>query len=126
MTCFIIAAKYDELDENIPLLTDLQRYFTLKVLPPQIAAPTPSEVIACEAILMSEVFDWDLMLIADLMPTHLVNYLLANGIVFDNEVPKDARGVETAARVADRALIMLDTLVWERGVHAVLRERPAS
>jgi len=33
-TCFIIAAKYDELDENIPLISDLQRYYTIKVLPP--------------------------------------------------------------------------------------------
>jgi hypothetical protein len=33
-TCFIIAAKYDELDENIPLISDLQRYYIIKVLPP--------------------------------------------------------------------------------------------
>lgn len=51
-TCFIIAAKYDELDENIPLIQDLQRYYTLKVLPPQIPAPTPEEVVECERVLM--------------------------------------------------------------------------
>jgi hypothetical protein len=33
-TCYLIAAKYDELDENIPLASDLQRYYTIKVLPP--------------------------------------------------------------------------------------------
>lgn len=84
-TCFIIAAKYDELDENIPLISDLQRYYTIKVLPAQIEAPTPEEVIECERLLMSKIFCWDLMSVADSMPTHLINYLLANGIVFDNE-----------------------------------------
>ena len=33
-TCFMLAAKYDELDENIPLISDLERYYTIKVLPP--------------------------------------------------------------------------------------------
>jgi len=26
MTCFLIASKYDELDENIPLIKDIIRY----------------------------------------------------------------------------------------------------
>lgn len=81
----MIAAKYDELDENIPLITDLQRYYTIKVLPPQVEAPNPEEVIECERMLMQQAFSWDLMTIADLMPTHIVNLLLANGVVFENE-----------------------------------------
>lgn len=126
ITCFIIASKYDELDENIPLISDLQRYFTIKVLPPQIAAPTPEEVIECESIIMEELFQWDLMSIADMMPTHIVNYLLANGILFDNEVSSEVKGLEIAARLADRSLIMLDTLVWEKGLYPILRDAPAS
>lgn len=63
---------------------------------------------------MSELFGWDLMSVADMMPTHMVNYLLANGVVFDNEISNDIKGIELAARVSDRSLIMLDTLVWER------------
>jgi hypothetical protein len=55
-TCFIIAAKYDELDENIPLIQDLQRYYTIKVLPPQIPAPSPEEVVECERIIMHRVY----------------------------------------------------------------------
>lgn len=74
------------------------------MLPPQIAAPTPEEVIECERMLMSQVFNWDLMTIADLMPTHIVNFILANGVVFENETLSDSNGVETAARVSDRAL----------------------
>jgi hypothetical protein len=84
-TCYLIAAKYDELDENIPLASDLQRYYTIKVLPPQIPAPAPEEVIECERYLMQKVFHWDLMSISDSLPTHIVGLLLANGVVFDNE-----------------------------------------
>jgi hypothetical protein len=75
---------------------------------------------------MAEVFEWDLLSIADLMPTHMVNYMLANGIVFDNELPNTAKSVEIAARVSDRTLIMLDTLVWERGANKLLREAQPS
>lgn len=74
---------------------------------------------------MSRVFDWDLMAIADLMPTHIVNYLLANGITYENETILSfmkASPVETAARLSDRTLIMLDTLVWEKGACRILRE----
>lgn len=65
------------------------------------------------------------MSIADLMPTHIVNYLLANGVVFENELPGDG-STEIAARVSDRSLIMLDTLVWERGANKVLRNAQTS
>jgi|LauGreDrversion4_2_1035121.scaffolds.fasta_scaffold92515_3 hypothetical protein len=66
------------------------------------------------------------MSIADLMPTHIVNYILANGVVFDNEGLCSTKTVEMAARVSDRALILLDTLVWERGSCPALRDKPAS
>lgn len=62
------------------------------------------------------------MSIADLMPTHIVNYLLANGIVFDNELPQSSQSVEIAARISDRTLILLDTLVWERGACQILKD----
>lgn len=78
---------------------------------------------------MSRIFEWDLMAIADLMPTHIVNYLLANGIVYENEAIITALktpAVETAARLSDRTLIMLDTLVWERGACRMLRESQCS
>ena len=103
-TCFLLAAKYDELDENIPLASDLQRYYTIKVLPPQVAAPTPEEIIECERTLMQKVFQWDLMSISDSIPTHFVNLYLANGVIFDNEGFAESQAIEMAGRVAERAL----------------------
>jgi hypothetical protein len=122
-TCYLIAAKYDELDENIPLASDLQRYYTIKVLPPQIPAPTPEEVIECERYLMQKVFHWDLMAISDSLPTHIVGLLLANGVIFENEESDKEKAVEMAARVSERALQFLDILVWERGANKMLRDK---
>jgi hypothetical protein len=122
-TCMLMAAKYDELDENIPLISDLQRYYTIKVLPSQIEAPTPEEVVECERVLMQRVFTWDLMSVADSLPTHFINYMLANGVLFDNEegLAGDRYSLtEVAARIADRTLIILDTLVWEKGASKIL------
>lgn len=71
---------------------------------------------------MQRVFNWDLMAIADSMPTHLVNYMLSNGVVFENEFSgNEDTAVEIAARVSDRSLIMLDTMVWEKGANKLLR-----
>jgi Cyclin, N-terminal domain len=122
-TCYLIAAKYDELDENIPLASDLQRYYTIKVLPPQIPAPTPDEVIECERYLMQKVFFWDLMSISDSLPTHVVGLLLANGVVFDYEESDKEKAIDLAGRVAERALQFLDILVWERGATQTLRDK---
>jgi hypothetical protein len=46
------------------------------------------------------------MSIADLMPTHIVNYLLANGVLFDYEVKdlqSNIKPVGLAAKISDKA-----------------------
>jgi hypothetical protein len=93
------------------------------VLPPQIPAPTPEEVIECERYLMQKVFNWDLMTISDSLPTHIVGLLLANGVIFENEESDKEKAVEIAARVSERALQFLDILVWERGANKMLRDK---
>lgn len=80
LTCFLIASKHDELDENIPLIKDLTRYFC-RVLPTSVPTPTFDEIVECERMLM-KYFNWDLMMVT---PTILVNSFMANGIIFDNE-----------------------------------------
>lgn len=69
------------------------------------------------------------MSIADLMPTHIVNYLLANGILFDYELkdlPSHVNGNNLAAKISDKAQIMLDTYVWERGTQVLLKDKPTN
>ena len=79
-SCIILASKHDELDENIPLIKDLSRYFT-KILPVNRQIPTFNEVIECERELLL-FFDWDLMIV---IPPHFIRCFLSNGIVFENE-----------------------------------------
>lgn len=80
LTVYLISSKYDEIDDNIPLIKDLTRYFT-RVLPSSVAVPSFEEVIECERELMN-FFKWDLMIVT---PTVILKLIMANGIVFDNE-----------------------------------------
>ena len=80
LTCVLIASKYDELDERIPLICYLIRHYSRSLTDSEIP-PTLEEVVEAERLLMN-FFKWDLMI---LIPTHFVKSLLANGVVFENE-----------------------------------------
>ena len=80
ITCFLIASKFDELDENIPLIKDLIRYFT-RSLPTNMPTPSHNEVVECERVIM-KFFNWSLMIVS---PTSVLRSLLANGVLFDSE-----------------------------------------
>lgn len=109
MTCFLIASKHDELDENIPLIKDLTRYYC-RVLPTSVSTPTFDEIVECERSLMN-FFRWDLMFVT---PTIIVNSMLANGIIFDNEEIEREMLEEVARKVTDRVSFNLDVLVREQ------------
>ena len=80
LTCFLLSSKHDELDENIPQIKDLSRFF-VRVLPSTRNPPSFDEVVECEREVLMY-FNWDLMI---LIPAHFVRILLANGVVFENE-----------------------------------------
>lgn len=80
LTAFLMASKYDELDDNIPLIKELQRFFG-RIIPPNQPLPTFQEVVECERT-MIKFFGWDLMIV---LPIHVLMSLFANGIVFENE-----------------------------------------
>ena len=66
------------------------------------------------------------MSIVDLMPTHIVNLLLANGVVFENENLHGFDAEDLAGRISERALQFLDILVWERSAIEQLKvKRPS-
>jgi hypothetical protein len=108
MTCLLIASKYDELDENIPLIRDLQRYYT-RVLPTSVVIPSFDEIIESERELM-EYFHWDLMVVN---PTQVLKLMLANGVIFDNENIPQEKLPELASLISDKSLQILETLVKE-------------
>ena len=53
---------------------------------------------------MQQVFNWELMSISDSLPTHIVNLLLANGVLFDNEGFDQVRAMAMAGRIAEKSL----------------------
>lgn len=108
LTFYLIASKHDEIDDNIPLIKDLARYF-VRILPPNVPSPTFSEVVECERELMV-FFKWDLMIVT---PTIVLQHYLANGVVFDNEDIDKYCLLETTRKITDSVLSKLTVLVKE-------------
>eukprot|EP00347_Sterkiella_histriomuscorum_P023502 403334403 len=110
-TCFLIASKYDELDENIPMIKDLIRYYS-RFLPAGISAPTFTQIVECERQIM-KFLNWELMLVT---PTMILKLMLANGILFENEpfiqvINDKQQAVILAKAIADRCLKYMDFIV---------------
>ncbi len=120
MTCFLIASKYDELDENIPMIKDLIRYYS-RHMPSQIQIPQHKEVVESERSIM-KLFNWNLMI---LTPTTFLKLLLANGVIFDSEEDSTNQKlrknnemlsplyVEMARRISDRSITVLEFTIKE-------------
>lgn len=106
LTFYLIASKHDEIDDNIPLIKDLTRYF-IRILPTNVPSPTFNEVVECERELMS-FFKWDLMIVT---PTLVLQHYLANGIMFDNEDIDKYVLIETARKITDSISAKLTFLV---------------
>ena len=79
-TCFLIASKYDEIDDHLVFINDVQRYYARL---PQFSgqSPTYNEIVETERGLMG-FFQWDLGFV---MPIHFVEIYLANGVLFESE-----------------------------------------
>jgi len=80
LTIFLIASKYDELDENIPMIKDLIRYYS-RFMPVNVPTPTFTQIVECERQVMKHL-NWELGYIT---PTMIIKLYLANGVVFDSE-----------------------------------------
>jgi hypothetical protein len=106
LTSFLIASKYDELDENIPLIKDLTRFFC-RILPAEAPTPTFTEVVECERELMN-FHRWDLMIVT---PTVITQLLQANGVLFNNEEIEDARKAQIVEGIDKRIKEYLEVLV---------------
>ncbi len=82
-TCFFIASKYDELDDRIPRLKDIQRFLN-RTLDCKLTVASWEEFIECERMLV-KYYGWDLMV---LIPLHFIRGFLANGVIFET-IPKE-------------------------------------
>jgi hypothetical protein len=79
-TCFLIASKYDEIDDHLVFINDVQRYYS-KMSQFQDQSPTYTDIVETERMLMT-FYDWDLGFV---MPIHYVEIFLANGVLFESE-----------------------------------------
>ena len=106
-TCFLIASKYDEIDDHLVFINDVQRYYAR--LPQfQGQSPTYTEIVETERGLMG-FYGWDLGFV---MPIHFVEMFLANGVLFESETDKNVeKSKETAKKISDRSYELLDEMI---------------
>jgi len=76
VTAFLIASKYDELDDHIPQIKEIQRYVARMERSPR--SPSFYEIVECEREI-GRFFDWNF---GFLVPQHFIDSFLANGVAF--------------------------------------------
>ena len=99
--CLFLASKYDELDDNIPLLKDFLKLTNNKF--------TYEEAIKCESYLLG-VLNWDLMVVT---PLHYLYNYLYQGVIFaeDKQVKKkDELGTQQFNSLPANGLRMSETV----------------
>lgn len=84
VACLLLASKFDELDDNIPLIRELQK------------VNSPSRIIYYDDVIKAEQsvlqrLNWDLF---KLTPLHFVQNLIGQGIVFSNDKLQSGKEVD--------------------------------
>lgn len=98
-TCFLIASKYDEIDDHLVFINDVQRYYNRQGSSFRDINPTYTDVVETERMLMY-FFDWDL---GFTLPIHFVEMFLANGVLFETEYNKTiVKDKATAEKISKR------------------------
>ena len=104
-TCFLIASKYDEIDDQLVFINDAQKYFQRIG---QTNNPTYTDIVETERMLMN-FFGWDLGFV---MPIHFVEMFLANGILFETEHNSNiTKNKATAKKLADKCYEVLNDMI---------------
>lgn len=107
-TCFLIASKYDEIDDQLVFINDVQKYYKALGFNKNNTNPTYHDIVETERMLM-HFFDWDLGFV---MPIHYVEMFLANGVLFQSEShPRITKCPDTAKRISDKCYDLLDEMI---------------
>ena len=100
LTCLLLAAKYDELDRNIPALNDL-----IDIAKSKIPSVKANEIKQCEAYIL-KLFEWDLKVVTPLL---FVELLLTQGVLCStDEVPENFLIKEKAKSISDFSIELID------------------
>jgi len=106
-TCFLIASKYDEIDDQLVFINDVKKYYQSKHQY-QSLIPTYTEIVETERHLMN-FFGWDLGFV---MPIHFVEMFLANGILFESEYSQSiTKNKITAEALSKKCYDILDEMI---------------
>lgn len=106
-TCFLIASKYDEIDDQLVFINDVQKHFAKTGA---AHSPTWTDVVECERTLMN-FFGWDLGFV---LPVHYVEVFLANGVLYECEdIPSSLKTKQTAQQISDSCYRILDEMIRE-------------
>ena len=75
---FLIASKYDEIDDQLVFINDVQKYYKDLGFNKNSTNPSYNEIVETERMLM-RFFEWDLGFV---LPIHYIEMFLANGVLF--------------------------------------------
>ena len=106
-TCFLIASKYDEIDDQLVFIADTQKYYQRTGHP---HVPNYTEIVETERQLM-KFFGWDLGYI---LPIHFVEMFLANGVLFESEGKNISKTKETAQKISDKCYEILSEMIKQK------------
>ena len=104
-TCFLIASKYDEIDDRLVFIDDISAY--LRTTKYKTCIPTYTDIVETERHIL-KFFGWD---IGFTLPLHFLEMFLAQGVVFRDDI---GGSQEAAGEVAKRAYRFLDQMVQRR------------
>ena len=107
-TCFLIASKYDEIDDRLVFIDDIKSY--LKTTKYKNEIPTYTDIVETERMLL-KFFEWDLGFV---LPLHFLEMFLAQGIFFANEVPLGQEAAQMSSSLNTRAYRLLDECFQRR------------
>jgi len=102
LTCLVIAAKYDELDKNIPPLSDYLRVSITKLPTARV-----EDIKECEVVLL-RILAWNLRIIT---PLTFVETLLTQGVVHSTDQVNDEKSpaMQTVMSVTRHALNFVES-----------------
>ena len=106
-TCFLIASKYDEIDDQLVFINDVQKYYE-KIQEFKGIIPNYNDIVDCERFVL-QYFGWDLGFI---LPIHFVEMFLANGVLYEIEQNKNIiKTKETASKISKRCYEILGEMI---------------
>ena len=108
-TCFLIASKFEEIDDRLVFIDDVQNYYK-RDLKNSYLMPEWEDIVEAERMIMI-FFDWN---IGFLMPIHFLEIYLANGVLYENEPRKEiTKTKDCAQKIGDKAYEILDDIIGQ-------------